>query len=50
METLMLILLLMLLLGTSPALPHGTYWDYRPSNALSVILIAGLLWVLTGYV
>lgn len=48
MGTILLIVLILLLLGSVPAWPHSRGWGYRPSGALTLILIIVLILVLTG--
>jgi uncharacterized protein DUF3309 len=50
MGTILLIILVLLLLGSVPAWPHSRGWGYRPSGALTLILIIVLILVLTGRV
>jgi uncharacterized protein DUF3309 len=50
MGTILLIILVLLLLGSVPAWPYSRSWGYRPSGALTLILIIVLILVLTGRV
>jgi len=50
MGTILLIILVLLLLGSVPAWPYSRGWGYRPSGALTLILIIVLILVLTGRV
>jgi len=46
METLLLILLLLIVLGALPAWPHSRSWGYGPSGGLGTLLLILLLFVL----
>jgi hypothetical protein len=43
METILLIILILLLLGVVPAWPHSRNWGYGPSGALGVVLLVLLV-------
>lgn len=43
METLLIIVLLILLVGAIPAWPYSRSWGYYPSGTLTVVLIVMLL-------
>lgn len=45
-QTLLLILLVILLIGALPAWPYSTAWGYYPSGGLGLLLIILLLFVL----
>src|SRR3970282_388823 len=46
--TILLILLVLVLLGVLPRLPHSRQWGYRPSGIVGVVLIVLLVLVLMG--
>jgi hypothetical protein len=48
-ETLLIILLVILLLGAVPAWPHSKSWGYGPSGVLGAVLIVVLILYLTGH-
>jgi len=45
-ETLLLILLILLLIGALPAWPHSKSWGYVPSGGLALLLLILLLIIL----
>lgn len=48
MNTILLVILILLLVGAFPAWPHSANWGYAPSGGLGlVLLILVILW-LTG--
>jgi hypothetical protein len=48
MNTILLVILILLLLGALPTWPHSANWGYAPSGGLGlVLLILVILW-LTG--
>jgi hypothetical protein len=47
-NTLLLILLILLLVGALPAWPHSRGWGYYPSGGLGLVLIVVLILFLTG--
>lgn len=48
MNTILLVILILLLLGALPTWPHSANWGYAPSGGLGlVLLILAILW-LTG--
>jgi uncharacterized protein DUF3309 len=48
MNTILLVILILLLLGVLPTWPHSANWGYAPSGGLGlVLLILVILW-LTG--
>jgi hypothetical protein len=47
-NTLLLILLILLLVGALPAWPHSRGWGYYPSGGLGLVLIVLLILFLTG--
>jgi len=48
MGVILLVVLLLLLFGSLPAWPHSRSWGYRPSGALSVVLVVVVVLLLTG--
>jgi len=47
---LLLILLIVLLIGTTPAWPYSRGWGYYPSGVLGTILMVFLVLILLGQV
>lgn len=50
METILVIVLLLLLLGALPVYPYSTSWGYYPSGGLSLVLLIVILLVAFHYV
>ena len=48
METILLIVLILLLLGAVPAWPYSRNWGYGPSGVLGLIVVVLLILVLMG--
>jgi hypothetical protein len=48
METILIILLILILLGALPTWPYSRTWGYYPSGILGIILIVVLVLLLTG--
>jgi hypothetical protein len=48
MNTIILIVLLLLLLGSLPTWPYSSGWGYYPSGGLGLVLLILLILVLTG--
>jgi hypothetical protein len=46
MQTILLIILVLLLLGALPVYPYSTGWGYYPSGGLGLLLVIVLLVVL----
>ena len=46
METLLLIILLLALIGALPVYPYSTSWGYYPSGGLGLVLVIVILLVL----
>ncbi len=42
------IILVLLLLGAFPTWPHSRNWGYRPSGALSIVVVVLIVLLLTG--
>ena len=49
METLLVIVLLLILLGALPVYPYSRSWGYYPSGGLGLVLMVVLLLVLFNY-
>lgn len=49
-NTLLLIILLVLVLGSVPAWPYSRGWGYAPSGTLGTILLIVLIAVLLGFI
>jgi hypothetical protein len=48
METILLVLLVILVLGALPAWPYSTGWGYYPSGVLGTLLLIVVILLLTG--
>jgi hypothetical protein len=48
MNTILLIVLIVLLIGALPTWPHSANWGYYPSGGLGLLLIVLLILFLTG--
>lgn len=48
MPLIILIILVLLLLGAFPTWPHSRNWGYRPSGALSIVVVVLIVLLLTG--
>jgi Protein of unknown function (DUF3309) len=48
MNTILLIILVLLLLGALPTWPHSKQWGYGPSGGLGLVLVIILILVLMG--
>lgn len=49
MNTILLVILILLLLGALPTWPHSANWGYAPSGGLGlVLLILVILWLRVG--
>jgi hypothetical protein len=48
MNTILLILLILLVIGTLPAWPYSSGWGYYPSGGLGLLLVIVLILVLMG--
>ena len=49
-ETLLLVVLVLLLIGSLPTWPYSRAWGYYPSSGLGTVLVIILVLVLLGYV
>ena len=43
-ETLMLLIVILLVVGTLPAWPHSRSWGFGPTGILSILLIVFIVW------
>ncbi len=50
METILVIILLLALLGALPVYPYSSSWGYYPSGGLGLILVIVILLVVFNYV
>ena len=48
METVLLIVLILLLVGAYPAWPYSRGWGYYPSGGLGLVLLIVIILALTG--
>ncbi len=48
MNTILLVVLILLLLGALPTWPHSSKWGYRPSGGLGLILVILIILILLG--
>ena len=48
MNTVLIIILILLLLGVIPAWPHSSAWGYGPTGIVGVILVVLLILMLAG--
>jgi Protein of unknown function (DUF3309) len=48
LQTILLIILILLLIGALPTWPYSTGWGYYPSGGLGLVLIIILILVLLG--
>ena len=48
LQTILIILLLLLLIGALPAWPYSTDWGYGPGGVLGLILILVIIFALFG--
>ena len=47
-ETIVLIMALVLLVGSWPAWPHSKSWGYGPTGVFTVLLVIFLVWAIAG--
>jgi len=50
METILIIILLLFLLGALPVFPHSRSWGYYPSGGLGLVLLIMVILVLLGII
>jgi hypothetical protein len=48
METILLVLLVLLLLGALPTWPYSSKWGYYPSGVMGTVLLIVVILLLTG--
>jgi hypothetical protein len=48
MNTILLVILILLLIGALPTWPHSSKWGYGPSGGLGTILVIVVILVLLG--
>jgi len=48
MQTILLIILILLLIGAFPTWPHSAGWGYLPSGGLGIVVVVVLILLLTG--
>jgi hypothetical protein len=48
MQTILIVILVLLLLGVFPTWPHSAGWGYLPSGALGIVLVVVVVLLLTG--
>ncbi len=48
METLLIVLLVLVLLGALPTWPYSSKWGYGPSGGIGLVLLVLVILVLTG--
>jgi hypothetical protein len=48
MNTIILVILILLLIGALPAWPYSSGWGYYPSGGLGLVVLILLILVLTG--
>jgi hypothetical protein len=46
METILIIVLILVLIGALPSWPYSRGWGYGPSGILGLILLIALIWLL----
>ncbi|HEX9918821.1 MAG TPA: DUF3309 family protein [Pyrinomonadaceae bacterium] len=46
MATIMIMILIILLIGLAPGLPHSRDWGYFPINTLRIVLIVLIIWLM----
>jgi len=46
METILVIVLILVLIGALPSWPYSRGWGYGPSGILGVLLLVALVWLL----
>jgi hypothetical protein len=48
MQTLLIIILILILVGALPTWPYSRSWGYAPSGVLGLVLVVVLILLLTG--
>jgi len=47
-ETLLLLILIVFLIGIIPVWPHSKSWGYAPTGVLTFLLVVFLVWAIAG--
>ncbi len=47
-ETIILLIVLVLVIGALPSWPHSRSWGYGPTSILTVLLVIFLVWAIAG--
>ncbi|MBF0387539.1 MAG: DUF3309 domain-containing protein [Candidatus Omnitrophica bacterium] len=47
-ETIILLVVLVMVMGACPAWPHSRSWGYGPTGFLSLLLVIFLVWAIAG--
>ncbi|RDK02493.1 DUF3309 family protein [Paraburkholderia lacunae] len=50
LETLLIVVLVLVLIGAIPTWPHSRSWGYMPSGVLGVLLVVVLVLLLLGQI
>lgn len=50
LETLLIVVLVLVLIGAIPTWPHSRSWGYMPSGVLGVLLVVVLVLLLLGHI
>lgn len=48
MQTILIVILVLVLIGVFPAWPHSANWGYFPSGGLGILLLIVIVLLLTG--
>ena len=48
LNTILLVLLILILVGALPAWPHSRGWGYFPSGGIGIVVVVVLILLLTG--
>lgn len=48
LETILIVLLVLILIGAFPAWPYSRGWGYYPSGIVGVLLIILVVWLVAG--
>lgn len=48
MQTILIVLLILFLLGALPVYPHSKTWGYYPSGGLGIVLLIVVILILLG--
>lgn len=47
-QTILLVILILILVGALPAWPHSSNWGYYPSGGAGLLLLIVVIWLLVG--